>query len=79
MAGRPYRPTYETRDEEGEADEAAPRRVTDIAELLLLQEILGAAEGAVAEARRYVTERFQFGRPLIKIPAIRTVAVGGGR
>ncbi|RVU23250.1 hypothetical protein EOT10_19795 [Streptomyces antnestii] len=74
LAGRPYRLMYEMGEGGDEAGEALPRRVADVAELLLLQEILGAAEGAVAEARRYVTERVQFGSPLIKIPAVRTIA-----
>ncbi|QKV96210.1 hypothetical protein HUT19_34540 [Streptomyces sp. NA02950] len=49
------------------------RPVVLLAELLLLQEILGAAQGAAAQARRHVTERVQFGRPLIRIPAVRTL------
>ncbi|MET9258996.1 acyl-CoA dehydrogenase family protein [Amycolatopsis sp. NPDC004079] len=49
-----------------------PLRLTALSEVLRLQEMLGAAQGAVAEARRYVTERVQFGKPLIAIPAVRT-------
>lgn len=66
LAGRPYAPVSETPG-------AVHHRVTECAQLLLLQEILGAAEGAVREARHYVTQRVQFGRPLIAIPAIRTI------
>ncbi|MGV9294794.1 acyl-CoA dehydrogenase family protein [Amycolatopsis sp. NPDC003676] len=49
-----------------------PLRRTALSEVLRLQEMLGAAQGAVAEARRYVTERVQFGKPLAAIPAVRT-------
>ncbi|MEU5852712.1 acyl-CoA dehydrogenase family protein [Saccharopolyspora shandongensis] len=65
VAGRPTSAADVTR-------EGVPDRIHDVAELLLLQEILGAAEGAATEARRYVTERVQYGRPLVKIPAVRT-------
>ncbi|MYW90464.1 hypothetical protein G3I59_07485 [Amycolatopsis rubida] len=49
-----------------------PLRLTGLAEILRCQEMLGAAQGASAEARRYVTERVQFGKPLAAIPAVRT-------
>ncbi|GAA1024839.1 MULTISPECIES: acyl-CoA dehydrogenase family protein [Amycolatopsis] len=49
-----------------------PLRLAALSEVLRLQEMLGAAQGAVAEARRYVTDRVQFGKPLTAIPAVRT-------
>ncbi|WP_406631266.1 acyl-CoA dehydrogenase family protein [Amycolatopsis sp. WGS_07] len=50
-----------------------PLRLTALSEILRFQEMLGAAQGAVAEARRYVAERVQFGKPLTAIPAVRTM------
>jgi len=41
-----------------------------LAQFLLLQEIAGAAHGAIEQARAYVSSRVQFGRPLIKLPAV---------
>ncbi|MFD2467598.1 acyl-CoA dehydrogenase family protein [Amycolatopsis silviterrae] len=50
-----------------------PLRLAALSEVLRFQEMLGAAQGAVAEARRYVAERVQFGKPLTAIPAVRTM------
>ncbi|MFC9553704.1 acyl-CoA dehydrogenase family protein [Rhodococcus sp. NPDC056960] len=41
-----------------------------LAQFLLVQEIAGAAHGAIEQARAYVSSRVQFGRPLIKLPAV---------
>ncbi|MFC9763456.1 acyl-CoA dehydrogenase family protein [Rhodococcus jostii] len=41
-----------------------------LAQFLLVQEIAGAAHGAIEQARTYVMSRVQFGRPLIKLPAV---------
>jgi hypothetical protein len=56
----------------GDPAEDDTPRTGELARLLLLAELLGAADGAIREARRYVEERVQFGRPLIRIPAVRT-------
>ncbi|MGW7537340.1 acyl-CoA dehydrogenase family protein [Amycolatopsis sp. NPDC054798] len=63
LADRPYSPVLPSE---------IPLRLTALSEILRHQEMLGAAQGAVAEARRYVTERVQFGKPLTAIPAVRT-------
>lgn len=44
--------------------------LTVLAQFLLVQEIAGAAEGAIEECRAYVSSRVQFGRPLVKLPAV---------
>lgn len=41
-----------------------------LAQFLLVQEIAGAVQGAIEQARSYVSSRMQFGRPLIKLPAV---------
>ena len=41
-----------------------------LAQFLLIQEIAGAARGAGEQARAYASTRVQFGRPLIKLPAV---------
>ncbi|QSE84596.1 acyl-CoA dehydrogenase family protein [Rhodococcus koreensis] len=41
-----------------------------LAQFLLVHEIAGAASGAIEQARAYVSSRVQFGRPLIKLPAV---------
>lgn len=41
-----------------------------LAQFLLVQEIAGAASGAIEQARDYVSSRVQFGRPLVKLPAV---------
>ncbi|UKD56867.1 hypothetical protein L3Q65_09135 [Amycolatopsis sp. FU40] len=63
FAGRPYSVS---------SSPEIPLRVAALSEILRCQEMLGAAQGAFAEARRYVTERVQFGKPLAAIPAVRT-------
>ncbi|MFE0021437.1 acyl-CoA dehydrogenase family protein [Amycolatopsis sp. NPDC059021] len=66
LADRPYRLAPPPPQE-------IPRRLTALADVLWCQEMIGAAQGAVAEARRYVTQRVQFGRPLAAIPAVRNL------
>ncbi|MFD9960687.1 acyl-CoA dehydrogenase family protein [Amycolatopsis sp. NPDC058986] len=66
LAGRPYRLAPPPPPE-------IPLRLTALADVLRCQEMIGAAQGAVAETRRYVTQRVQFGRPLVAIPAVRTL------
>ncbi|WP_182346326.1 acyl-CoA dehydrogenase family protein [Tomitella gaofuii] len=52
---------------------AAPAAdVSRVATYLLTQEIAGAVDGAVEHTRRYCGERIQFGRPLDRIPAVRS-------
>ncbi|MBC2637813.1 MULTISPECIES: acyl-CoA dehydrogenase family protein [unclassified Rhodococcus (in: high G+C Gram-positive bacteria)] len=41
-----------------------------LGQFLLVEEIAGAAHGAIEQARAYVSSRVQFGRPLIKLPAV---------
>lgn len=65
LAGRPTRPHPAS---------AAGRSFggRELSAILLTAEIAGAADGAIDMTRTYVSDRVQFGRPLINIPAVGT-------
>ncbi|MFC9362489.1 acyl-CoA dehydrogenase family protein [Rhodococcus sp. NPDC057014] len=54
----------------GDLEDLGDRPDGVLAQFLLVQEIAGAASGAIEQARAYVSSRVQFGRPLIKLPAV---------